>query len=84
MLYYIAYMFGREVILDIIPSVIYYSIIGTIKGMQYIIPSKKNEPMKIIFCPTNEKCNLKNETDYEVVITEETAIYDISRILEKK
>ena len=42
MLYYIAYMFGREVILDIIPSVIYYSIIGTIKGMQYIIPSKKN------------------------------------------
>lgn len=62
---------------------LYYSAYGIYRGISYIIPKRKSVlPEKIEYCPFHEKCLLKSEEEFEVVITENSAIYDIQRLLE--
>jgi len=83
MIYYIAYYIGRELVLNAIPSFVYYSITSATRGIKYIVTPKNNiEPIEIVFCPSFDVCKLEDESDYEVIITKESAIYDISRILD--
>jgi hypothetical protein len=83
MIYYIAYYIGRELILNAIPSFVYYSLSTATRGIKYIVtPNNSVEPIEIIFCPSFDICELLEESDYEVIITKESAIYDISRILD--
>ena len=60
----------------------YYSVSGTYHLVKYVY--KWNTPIlpePINYCPYEEKCSLLNENEYEVLITEESALYDIQKLL---
>ena len=66
---------------------VYYSITGTYHAVNYIISKNKKilpEGVPIMFCPSDELCKLKNEPEYELIITESSSIYDIQRLMLQK
>ena len=60
----------------------YYSISGTYHLVKYVYKwNKPILPEPIHFCPYDEKCSLFDENEYEVLITEESSIYDLQKLL---
>ena len=81
MFYFILYVVS-ELSSQILYLGAYYSAVGTIKAVKYIVSNNSQiDPQLIKFCPYNETCHLDNENDFEVVITEESALYDIKHLL---
>jgi len=84
MLYIIPYLCS-EFTYEVGYLFVYYSLSGTYSAVKYICNRRKPiMPEKINYCPAQERCILNNEDDFEVVITEATAIYDIQRLLKQK
>lgn len=63
---------------------LYYSISGSYRIVKYVY--KWNTPIlpePINFCPYGEECPLTDENDYEVLITDGSALSDLQKLLKK-
>lgn len=84
-MFYMAVYLCSEIVSQMSYLFVYYSVTGTYHAARYVYSRNKAiEPAPIEFCPFEERCLLPAENDYEVLITEDTAIYDIQKILKSQ
>ena len=86
-MFYIVMYVCSELISQASYLCVYYSVTGTYHAVNYIISKNKTilpEGVPILFCPSDESCDLGDESEYELIITESSSMYDIKRLMQKK